>query len=165
LWSLCQCHDFTAKFEIPINSQVAKFLQSDGSVKSLIKGGGLAAEVPEAVQREEEDVADVPPSDVAKPVREESSRASPSVASPPRQAGVEPKGTKPQKREVVAPRLKEVQRGRKESTPAQSEKMTESTPTSAFQWSSGADAAERGETIIHRLRSEVKRLQRQLEME
>ncbi|KAF4688700.1 hypothetical protein FOZ60_002506 [Perkinsus olseni] len=165
LWSLCQCHDFTAKFEIPINSQVAKFLQSDGSVKSLIKGGGLAAEVPEAVQREEEDVADVPPSDVAKPVREESSRASPSVASPPRQAGAEPKGTKPQKREVVAPRLKEVQRGRKESTPAQSEKMAESTPTSAFQWSSGADAAERGETIIHRLRSEVKRLQRQLEME
>lgn len=37
LWSLCECHDFTANFAIPIDSYVAKFLQSDASVRSLIK--------------------------------------------------------------------------------------------------------------------------------
>lgn len=69
---------------------------------------------------------------------------------------------------------------KKESAPAQAaERLSEST-TSNCRWSCGADAAERGEATIHRLRSEVsvvaevsgiesryqvKRLQRQLEME
>ncbi|KAF4676672.1 hypothetical protein FOL47_005623 [Perkinsus chesapeaki] len=182
LWNLCQSHDFSADFELPIDARVAKFLQSDASVQSLLKGGGLSVET-----ARESAVSDREEKEAGPPIRERADGSSlhrhqpalqPSEGkretatseekqSPARHStnGKHAKEQHPQPEEHSRKAVEPTQRAMKSDAARVEPAVAKSVEGSSFQWASGADAAERGEAIIHRLRSEVKRLHRQLDMD
>ncbi|EEQ99625.1 hypothetical protein Pmar_PMAR010887 [Perkinsus marinus ATCC 50983] len=150
LWSLCECHDFTANFAIPIDSYVAKFLQSDASVRSLIKGGALAAEVSETAHKKDDIAKTIEPDNPSRADRGKSPHAPPNAPTPPKNPPPD-SSKEPEKKQP-----KGVQQMKKESAPAQRLRDYQNRQQATV------DGLAR---FGNRESLSVKRLQRQLEME